>query len=265
MDKTLEAQSNDNYLSLLSQQGKTWMIVGGGNGIGHEVARAFAQVGANVGVLDRELDLAESVAAEVGGMGLAADATDRDSLEQAIFRLELEYGQVDGVVDIVGVAIAKPILEITAQDWDRQFDLVLRHALWSVQLGAEAIRRGAGCGAIVLVGSTSGESYTTNQSAYGAAKGGLHHLVHCAGRELAPSGVRINAVAPGYTKTPRLSTLLGPRQWEEIEQQIPRRSAGVPSEIAAPVLFLASEAASYVVGQTLMVDGGISGIVPSVF
>ena len=159
----------------------------------------------------------------------------------------------------------QPLLSFDEPAWDAQFNLVLWHALWSVQLGAEAMLRGPGRGTIVLVGSTSGAAYTDGQAAYGAAKAGLHHLVHCAGRELAPRGVRINAVAPGYTRTPRLAAVLGAEQWSAIGAQIPRRSAGVPSEIAAPILFLASEASSYLVGQVIFADGGITGMVPSVF
>lgn len=264
-----ESQTDDvdvaDYLSLFRQDGKVWMVVGGGDGIGREVVRALAQVGARVGVLDRDLRLAESVASEIGGFALEANAVDRDSLERAFLALEDHFGRVDGVVDIVGAALIKPILEFRDDDWNTQFDLVLRHALWSVQLGTEAFGRASGRGTIVLVGSTSGFAYTTRQSAYGSAKAALHHLVHCAGRELAADGVRINAVAPGYTKTPRLETLLGRDQWEAVEAQIPRGTAGVPSEIAAPVLFLASEASSYIVGQVILADGGISGGVPSVF
>lgn len=261
---TREAEVPD-YLTMFRQDDKVWIVVGGGEGIGRQVVHALSQAGARVGVLDRDLDLAKQVASEVDALPVQADAVDRDALGKAFAEVEDAYGQIDGVVDIVGAAMMKSILDFDGEAWDAQFNLVLRHALWSLQLGTEAIRRGPGRGSIVLVGSTSGASYTDSQSAYGSAKAALHHLVHCAGRELAPLGVRVNAVAPGYTRTPRLATILGAEQWDSIESQIPRRAAGHPSEIAAPILFLASEAASYLNGQVVFADGGISGGVPSVF
>jgi NAD(P)-dependent dehydrogenase (short-subunit alcohol dehydrogenase family) len=113
----------------------------------------------------------------------------------------------------------------------------------------------------VFVGSMSGVGNVQGQVAYGAAKAALHHLVSGAARELAPSKVRVNAVAPGFVRTPRLVTMLGEEQWGAVDAIIPRGAAATPDEIAGPLLFLASDLASYITGQTLVIDGGLTGTV----
>jgi NAD(P)-dependent dehydrogenase (short-subunit alcohol dehydrogenase family) len=117
----------------------------------------------------------------------------------------------------------------------------------------------------VFVGSISGVPHVPGPAASGAAKAALHQLVASMGRELAPAGVRVNAVAPGFTQTPRLLTILSSEQWSQVSSIIPRGAAGRPSEIASAILFLASDISSYVTGQVLAVDGGMTGqvLVPS--
>ena len=120
---------------------------------------------------------------------------------------------------------------------------------------------------MVFVGSISGLAHVAGQAAYGSAKAALHQLVASMGRELAPSGVRVNAVAPGFTQTPRLLQILSSDQWTQVASIIPLGTQGQPSEIAAAILFLASDLSSYVTGQVLAVDGGMTGqvIVPELW
>lgn len=120
---------------------------------------------------------------------------------------------------------------------------------------------------MVFVGSISGLAHVPGQAAYGTAKAALHQLVASMGRELAPAGVRVNAVAPGFTQTPRLLTILSSEQWSQVSSIIPRGAPGSPAEIAAAILFLASDLSSYVTGQVLAVDGGMTGqvIVPQLW
>jgi NAD(P)-dependent dehydrogenase (short-subunit alcohol dehydrogenase family) len=133
---------------------------------------------------------------------------------------------------------------------------VLNHAFLAVQIGGQAVAQ-AGGGSLVFVGSLAGLATLPGQVAYGAAKAALHHLVAGAARELGPRGVRVNAVAPGFVHTPRLNSLLSTEQWAQIDAQIPLGSAAQPAEIAATILFLSSDLASHVTGQTLSVDGGV--------
>lgn len=256
--------SSIDYGELSRLDGKPCIVLGGGAGIGRETTRALAQAGADVLVVDRDMDLAADAAAEVDGTPYAVDVTDRSALETFFETAETAHGPIGGLVDIIGVAFMNEITEMDDETWQRQFDLVLTHAFRSIQLCGRRMAASGG-GSIVLVGSASGAAYTEGQVAYGSAKAALHQLAFGAARELGRAGVRINTVAPGYTETPRLRELLGEQQWEEAGQRIPRGHAGRPFEIAAPIAFLLSPAASYITGQTLLVDGGISGHIPSVF
>jgi NAD(P)-dependent dehydrogenase (short-subunit alcohol dehydrogenase family) len=164
------------------------------------------------------------------------------------------------VVDIVGLARIGPLDKLDDTGWKGQFEIVLDHAFLTLQIGGRRVAE-AGGGSIVFVGSMSGIGNVQGQVAYGAAKAALHHLVSGAARELAPQKVRINAVAPGFVRTPRLMTMLSEEQWQAVGGVIPRGCAATPDEIAGPILFLSSELASYITGQTLIVDGGLTGTV----
>jgi NAD(P)-dependent dehydrogenase (short-subunit alcohol dehydrogenase family) len=252
------------YGSLFRLDERVFIVLGGGAGIGRQSSHALAQAGATVVVVDQDEAAAAAVAAEVGGIALAGDVTRRGSVEKIFADAAGQAGAVTGVVDIVGVASLGPLARMDDAGWDRQFDLVLRHAYLALQIGGQAIAE-AGGGAMVFVGSISGYAHAEGEVAYGAAKAALHHLVAGAARELAPQGVRVNAIAPGYTRTPRLLSLMGERRWKDIDAMIPRGIAAVPAEIAAPIAFLASDAASYISGQILGADGGLAGIIPSPF
>jgi NAD(P)-dependent dehydrogenase (short-subunit alcohol dehydrogenase family) len=241
------------YAALARLDGRRFVVLGGGNGIGRQVCHALAQAGARVVCVDRSPELAGAVAAEVDGESLVADVTCRNELERV-----LTQGPVSGLVDIVGMPVLGPLADLDDDGWQRQFDLVLRHAFLALQIGGRGIAS-AGGGTMVFVGSISGLTHIPGQAAYGAAKAALHQLVASMGRELAPAGVRVNAVAPGFTQTPRLLTMLSAEQWAQVSSIIPRGAPGSPAEIAAAILFLASDLSSYVTGQVLAVDGGMTG------
>jgi len=131
----------------------------------------------------------------------------------------------------------------------------------AMQLAAPSIAA-AGGDSIAFVGSISGLRAVPDESVYGMLKAALHHLIATMGNELALAGVRVNGVAPGWTKTPRLTGMLGPGKWRAIGAQIPRGSAAEPWEIAAPLLFLMSQMSSYVTGHVLVADGGLTNSVP---
>ncbi|HWN34559.1 MAG TPA: SDR family oxidoreductase [Pseudonocardia sp.] len=251
------------YPGLLRLDGRVLVVLGAGAGIGRQCAHALAQAGATVVCVDREPAAASAVAGEVGGHPVTADVTARAEVAR-VFREAAALGPVTGVVDIVGLAVLRPLLDFDDADYDHQFDVVLRHAFLTLQLGGRALADSGG-GAMVFIGSVSGHTYAAKETVYGAAKAALHRLVESAGRELGPLGVRVNAVAPGFTRTPRLNALLGEQQWAAVGAGIPRGHAGTPAEIAGPVLFLVSELASYLTGQTITVDGGMTGVLPVPF
>ncbi|MER5729250.1 SDR family oxidoreductase [Streptomyces sp. NPDC002138] len=245
------------YTALHRQDGRRFVLLGAGNGIGRQSAHALAQAGARVLCVDVDAERAAAVAAETGAVAHTADARDRDSVRTLFVRApELLGGPVGGVVDIVGMARYASLAELTDADWDWHFDLVLRHAWLAVQYGGEAVAA-AGGGPLVFVASVSGLTAAPLHAAYGAAKAGLISLVRSAAVELGPRGVRVNAVAPGVVWTPRVAARLGEEGRRACADNAPLGRVAEPRDIAAALAFLASPQAAYVTGQTLVVDGGV--------
>ena len=243
------------YLSLLRLDGRGYVVLGAGQGIGEQAAHALAQAGARVLCVDRDEQLARNIAETVRGVPCAADVTSRADMERIFTTAKREFGRLHGVVDIIGVAGIKPFSQVTDESWNQQFDIVLRHAFLAIQIGGEMMAADGG-GTITIVGSMSGDRAVPNQTAYAVSKAALHHLVRCAGTEYAPRKVRINAVAPGYVRTPRLNQRLSDDAWTAIGKVIPIGRPATPAEIAGPLLFLASDLSAHMTGQVMAVDGG---------
>ena len=236
------------------------VVLGAGQGIGKEVCHALAQGGARLLCVDRDEDLALQVARDVSGVAFVADVTQRHDMERIIAAAEGTFGkQFRGLVDIVGVAHIGPLDTIDDAAWDGQMDIVLRHAFLALQVGGAALKR-LGGGAMTFVGSISGVRSVPGQAIYGAAKAALHHLVRCAAHEFGPAGIRVNAVAPSFVRTPRLEARLDEAFWTRLEKTIPMRTVGQPSDVAAAVLFLQSALARYVTANVLTLDGGTSTV-----
>ena len=243
------------YLSLLRLDGRGFVVLGAGQGIGEQVCHALSQAGARVLCVDRDADLAHQIANAVGGTPCAADVTSRADMQRVFDTALQAFGRVHGVVDIIGVAGIKPLQQVTDESWNQQFDIVLRHAFLAIQIGGEVMAASGG-GSISIVGSMSGGRAVPNQTAYAVSKAALHHLVRCAGAEYAPRKVRINAVAPGYVRTPRLNQRLSEDAWTAIGKVIPIGRPATPAEIAGPLLFLASDLSAHMTGEVVAVDGG---------
>jgi NAD(P)-dependent dehydrogenase (short-subunit alcohol dehydrogenase family) len=174
---------------------------------------------------------------------------------------ESALGRIDGVVDIVGMARYAGLVDLDDESWDWHFDIVLRHAWLAMQLGAKRMTATGG-GSMVFVASVSGITAAPLHAAYGAAKAGLMALVKSAAVELGPSNIRVNAVAPGVVWTPRVSAYLGDDGRARNSENAPLRRVALPEDIASALLFLASDLAGYVTGQTLVVDGGVGAKFP---
>lgn len=245
------------YRSMLGLKDRAFIVLGAGDGIGRQCCHALAQAGARVLCVDRDGALADGVAREMDGVSFTADVTVRADVERAFGRAREQFGSdFSGVVDIVGIA---QLSELGAWDdagWTRQFDIVLKHAFYALQLGASSLpARG---GSIVFVGSISGMVSVPKQAVYGSAKAALHHLTRCAAHELGRKGIRVNAVAPGFVRTPRLLKALGEGFWERAAISNPMGRVAIPAEIASAALFLCSDLAAYVTGNVLTLDGGAS-------
>jgi NAD(P)-dependent dehydrogenase (short-subunit alcohol dehydrogenase family) len=244
------------YTGLLRLDGKGAVVVGAGQGIGRQTTHALAQAGARVFCIDNQEALAKEIAEEVGGVPWSCDARERSEVEDAVAAARRELGRIDALVDIVGMAKYIDLVETSDEDWDWTFGMVLRHAFLFSQYAGKAMATDGG-GAMCFIASVSGISSAPRHAAYGAAKAGLMSMVRSMAVELGPSGVRANCVAPGMVWTPRISQLVPEELKRRNEENTPIGRVAIPADIAAAALFLVSDLAGYVNGQTLTVDGGV--------
>ena len=245
------------YPGLLRLDGRRFVVLGAGQGIGRQATHALASAGARCFCVDLDPDLAADIATEVDGVAGSGDATDRADSARLFDEAAAKLGGVDGVVDIIGMSRYEPLLETDDESWEWHQNIVLRHAFYAVQHGGRALTA-AGGGSMVFVASVSGINGAPSHAAYGAAKAGLMSLVRTAALELGPANIRVNAVAPGVVWTPRVSAFLGEPGRERNAANAPLGRVAQPSDIAAALLFFAGDLAGYVTGQTLIVDGGVS-------
>jgi NAD(P)-dependent dehydrogenase (short-subunit alcohol dehydrogenase family) len=244
------------YLDLVKLEGRGFIVVGAGQGIGRQATHALAQAGAKLFLIDNQDALAKEIADEVGGTPWVADARDRGEVERAVAEARGKLGRVHGLVDIVGMARWGELLEVSDEDWDWTFSMVLRHAFLFSQAAGKAMAEDGG-GVMTFVASVSGVTSAPKHAPYGAAKAGLMSWVRTLAVELGPRGIRANAVAPGFVWTPRISKLIGEDARKAQEPNVPLRRVAVPADIASAILYLSSDLSSYVNGQTLIVDGGV--------
>jgi NAD(P)-dependent dehydrogenase (short-subunit alcohol dehydrogenase family) len=249
-----------NYANPASLEGRGFVVLGAGQGIGRQTSHALAQAGARVFCVDRDQALADSISREVKGFGCVADVTARADVERVFAEAVVHFGDaLSGLVDIVGIADLRTLRDTDDASWNRNFDLNVRHAYLAIQIGARAMTKG---GSMVFVSSISGTHSIENEVSYGAAKAALNHLVRGAAHELGPQNIRVNAVTPGFVRTPRLLAALSEDFWTGLKTYIPLRRAAEPSDVAKAILFLASDMSAYVTGAVIPIDGGLSTVAP---
>jgi 3-oxoacyl-[acyl-carrier protein] reductase len=237
------------------------VVTGGARGIGRAVTRRLGRDGAGVVVLDRDGDVASDTARELGEEGLrisavGGDVTSRDSILEAIAICVERYGGLDAMISNAGLANVKPLLEIEDEAWERVLAVNLTAAFRCTQEAARVMVADRG-GSIVVTVSTNGFHPEQNLGSYNAAKAGAMNFVRSAALDLASKGVRVNAVAPGFTMTRGGKWLtehptLGPAYLATI----PMGRFAAPEDIGDVYAFLVSDDARYLTGQTLVVDGG---------
>lgn len=222
------------------------LVTGGARGIGAAIAGRFASDGARVVVVDLQApgDANPRIRYE------AADVSDADDVGSLFGRVGSEYGRVDVLVNNAGIWFRRPFREITIDEWDRVIAVNLR-ALFLCTRAVLPLMEAAGGGTIVNIGSQAGVTVTRGQGAhYHASKAAVSHLTKVLAVELGPAGIRVNCLAPGPTFPD--PSFLPP----QILDQIPLGRGGVPDDLAGACVFLASPDASYITGQTLLVNGG---------
>ncbi|MFZ4519655.1 MAG: SDR family NAD(P)-dependent oxidoreductase [Microthrixaceae bacterium] len=235
------------------------VVTGGASGIGAATCRLLAAGGARVGVLDRDAAGAAAVADEVGGLALEANVADTPALEAALLRAHDELGGLTGLVNNAGVGNLKRLEAYT----DKELDLIWRVNVTGVYAGLRAaaplLRESAAAGrgaAVVNVASVSGVRPTRGEAPYSAAKAAVIALTKSAALEWAPD-VRVNCVSPGFIHTPLNDVLVqDPAGRAGIEERTPLGRVGTAEETAGLIAFLLSDAAGYLTGQNLVLDGG---------
>ena len=242
-----------------SYVGKTALVTGATSGIGMAIARMLAKHGANVVALGRNSVQLDALAAEFGGswLSIRADVTVEADIETAVREAVQRFGSLHVAFNVAGGGSFSPILGGNSDDWHAVVDLCLRGAYHCIKHEAQQMATQETGGAIVNISSLNQEVPLPGSSAYASAKAGLGMLTKNTALELAAHGVRVNAVLPGLVDTPATAFLkAAPAVAEAYLNVIPMRRVGAPDEIARVALFLASDAASYVTGASLIVDGG---------
>jgi len=238
---------------MFSLEGKSALITGGSRGIGLQIARAYSESGATVTITGRDRSALDAAAASIGGSVFAvAGAVDDDAVvREAVETALAATGRVDILVNNAGGPPAEgALIEAPISDYDSTIAVNLRAPLlWS----REAWRRSLGeyGGVILNIGSIGGLSVPRGMGAYAIAKAGLLHMTRVLAAELAPK-VRVNAIAPGMVRTPGTAVV----NYDTYKQLVPMGRVGEPADIAAVALFLASDEAQWITGETVTVDGG---------
>ena len=251
-----------NYRDLFSLRGKGALVVGAGSGIGAAAARGLAAFGAAVVCADLNGEAAQSTCdaiKEDGGEARAVtlDITNAENIKKVVDSIE---GSLDVLVCTPSVNVRKAVLEYTEADFDKVVDLNLKGSFFAMQAAGRRMAE-AGGGSIILFSSIRAQVVEPGQGVYAATKAGTVQMVRALAAELGPRGVRANAIAPGVVETPLTAPIKDKPDWYDAyaKKSALGRWAG-PDELVGAVVYLASDAASFVTGSLLMVDGGWTAV-----
>ena len=245
----------------LGLAGRNVIVTGGSRGIGQAVALALAQAGADVAVMSRNATALRSVASEICSLGRravahAVDVGDTSATACVLDGVAKELGRLDILVNAAGVQRRLAMPDVTPDDYDFVHRVNLRGAYFATQAALVHMRAG-GYGRIINIASLTTQMGIPNATIYGSTKGGIASMTYGAAVETAEDGITVNAIAPGYIKTEMTAPLFEqPERRAWIEGRIPMGRHGVPEDLAGTAVYLSSQAAAYVTGQVIYVDGG---------
>lgn len=248
-------------LDAFDLSGKTAVVTGGNTGLGEAFANALAEAGAGVALAARTRERSEAVAKEIsdrGGQAIAVDldVTDPAQVDRALDEVTKRLGPVDILVNNAGLCYHRPAAEVPLEEWHAVFDVNV-HGLWHcAQAVGRRMIQGNG-GSIINIGSISAMIVNRPQwqPAYNASKAAVHQLTKSLAAEWAPHDVRVNALAPGYVKT-AMAPVDEPRFRQHWIEDAPMQRYATPEELGPSIVYLASDASSFMTGTILVVDGG---------
>ncbi|WP_100410403.1 SDR family NAD(P)-dependent oxidoreductase [Acidovorax sp. 69] len=254
---TLTTQTPSKSSIHFGHQGRVCIVTGGAQGIGEACARRFAVEGAKAVIVDVDDARGQALAQELGALYVRCDVGDKAQVDALVAQTLAAYGRIDVLVNNAGIFRAADFLEVTEAD----FDAVLRVNLRGSFLVGQAVARAmvaSGGGSIVNMSSVNGVLTIPNIASYNVSKGGVNQLTRVMALALADKNIRVNAVAPGTiaTELAAKAVLTSDEAKSKIMSRTPMKRLGEPSEIADVVAWLASDAASYVTGEIVTVDGG---------
>jgi 3-oxoacyl-[acyl-carrier protein] reductase len=233
--------------------GKNAIVTGSTRGIGRAVAQALADSGARVAVVGRDREKAATVAGEIGkgAAGFACDV----GVAQLITDVEKEFGGIDILVNNAGITRDNLVMRLKDEDWDAVMNANLRGAFAAIRAVSRGMMKKRS-GRIINMASVVGLNGNKGQANYAASKAGLIALTKSVAKELGSRNILVNAIAPGFIET-EMTNAMTPEARATLNGLIPLERLGKPSDVAAAVVFLASDQASYITGQVLVVDGGM--------
>ena len=255
--------------ALFNLKGKVAIVTGGATGIGKGIALRLAEAGTSIILTDVNMESARKTSSEMKTMGykvkeVKADSSKLDDIDLVVSEALNTFNDLNILVNNAGIFPFSPAIDVTESIWDRTIDINLKGAMFFAQAAAKAMLAKNHGGKIINIASVDAFHPTGNLTHYDASKGGLVMLTKSLGKEWAPKGILVNGVAPGAIRTPGAAAAIGDNMTkEQVEaltkafvSQIPLGRQGEPDDIAKVVLFLASEASNYIVGTTIIADGG---------
>jgi 3-oxoacyl-[acyl-carrier protein] reductase len=239
--------------------GKTALVTGVSGGIGGAIARAFHKQGADIAISGRQKDKLEAIASELGSRVhvVACDLGDKAAVGRLVDEASAKLGRVDILVNNAGLTRDNLFMVMKDEQWDEVIAVNLTSTFMLMRAAARSMMRAkSGYGRIVNISSVSGIIGNPGQGNYAASKAGMIGMSKSLAREVASRGITVNCIAPGFISTP-MTDALSEKQVTTIREAIPAQKFGTPADVACACVYLASNEASYVTGQTLHVNGGM--------
>ena len=250
-------------MSMFDLSGEKALITGGGQGLGREMAIALAEAGADVAVAQRRVEIAEKTAEEIRRLGrdsiaLPVDVSKPGDVQRMVAAVKEKFGKIDILINNAGIGgKSPPVLDVSEAEWDRMMNIHLKGTmLCSQTVGREMVKEKKGT--IINMSSISGfiVNQPQDQASYNTAKAAIAHFTKSLAMEWVGHNIRVNAIAPGYFKTPMTAASLASERAQKWLELTPMGRVGEPHEIKGLALFLASNASSYITGSVILIDGG---------